>query len=81
MSTEVPPPEVLPAEVVAEAPTDFALELRRQSMTAWEASESALATALSQKLTLAFLGSASSGKDSAIRALFGFDFGDISPIP
>jgi GTP-binding protein Era len=30
---------------------------------------------------VAFLGSASSGKDSAIRALFGIDFGDISPIP
>ncbi len=81
MSTELPPPEVLPAKEPSEVPGDFALELRRQSLSAWEASESALATALSQKLTIAFLGSASSGKDSAIRALFGFDFGDISPIP
>lgn len=32
-------------------------------------------------MTVAFLGSASSGKDSAIRALFGVDFGEISPIP
>jgi GTP-binding protein Era len=32
-------------------------------------------------LAVAFLGSASSGKDAAIRALFGIDFGQIDPIP
>jgi|GEM_PF-2323756 len=37
--------------------------------------------ALGQQLVVAFLGSASSGKDSAIRALFGIDFGQIDPIP
>lgn len=36
---------------------------------------------LSQRLVVAFLGSASAGKDSAIRALFGIDFGQIDPIP
>lgn len=36
---------------------------------------------LGQQLVVAFLGSASSGKDSAIRALFGIDFGQIDPIP
>jgi GTPase len=40
-----------------------------------------LGTALEQTLVLAFLGSASSGKDSAIKALFGIDFGQIDPIP
>ncbi|RME27769.1 MAG: DUF697 domain-containing protein, partial [Deltaproteobacteria bacterium] len=37
--------------------------------------------ALSQRLVVAFLGSASAGKDAAIRALFGIDFGEIDPIP
>ncbi|MDP6932023.1 MAG: DUF697 domain-containing protein [Myxococcota bacterium] len=37
--------------------------------------------ALHERLTLAFLGSASCGKDSAIRVLFGVDFGEINPIP
>jgi GTPase len=36
---------------------------------------------LEQSLVIAFLGSASSGKDSAIKALFGIDFGQIDPIP
>ena len=36
---------------------------------------------LDKQLVVAFLGSASSGKDSAIRALFGVDFGQIDPIP
>lgn len=36
---------------------------------------------LESTLCVAFLGSASSGKDSAIRALFGLDFGEIDPIP
>lgn len=40
-----------------------------------------VAASLSQQLVVAFLGSASSGKDSAIRALFGIDFGQIDPIP
>ncbi|MDP2313251.1 MAG: DUF697 domain-containing protein [Pseudomonadota bacterium] len=55
--------------------------VRAHGLTAWEQSEVALREALSQHLTVAFLGSASSGKDSAIRTLFGIDFGDISPIP
>ena len=42
---------------------------------------SGVKTALAQQLVVAFLGSASSGKDSAIRALFGIDFGQIDPIP
>jgi len=37
--------------------------------------------ALNQQLTVAFLGSASAGKDAAIRALFGVDFGEVDPIP
>jgi GTP-binding protein Era len=55
--------------------------LQVHAEAAWEQSSSGLATALAQHLTIAFLGSASSGKDSAIRALFGVDFGEISPIP
>ncbi len=47
----------------------------------WEVAASEVGRALEQTLTIAFLGSASSGKDSAIRALFGIDFGQIDPIP
>ncbi len=47
----------------------------------WEIAADEVQTALKQTLTVAFLGSASSGKDSAIRALFGIDFGQIDPIP
>ncbi len=43
--------------------------------------QSRLQATLAQRLVVAFLGSASSGKDSAIRALFGIDFGQIDPIP
>src|SRR5687767_10280718 len=55
--------------------------IRSHADAAWAESGNALAKALSQHLTVAFLGSGSSGKDSAIRALFGIDFGEISPIP
>ncbi|MES2640589.1 MAG: DUF697 domain-containing protein [Myxococcota bacterium] len=65
-----------------EPPTeDIRALVRSHGLGAWEQSELALRQALSQHLTVAFLGSASSGKDSAIRTLFGIDFGDISPIP
>lgn len=60
---------------------DMRAIVRAQGLGAWEQSELAMRNALSQHLTVAFLGSASSGKDSAIRTLFGVDFGDISPIP
>lgn len=63
------------------ATTDVRALVRAHGAVAWEQSETALRTALSQRLTVAFLGSASAGKDSAIRALFGLDFGEISPIP
>jgi GTP-binding protein Era len=56
-------------------------QLRLTGNKAWLESDDALQRALAQNVTLAFLGSASSGKDSAIKALFGIDFGDISPIP
>lgn len=42
---------------------------------------SELQTQLRDRLALAVVGPASSGKDAAIRALFGVDFGEISPIP
>lgn len=54
---------------------------RAAAVSRWESASSEVAQALSQNLVLAFLGSASSGKDSAIRALFGVDFGEVSPIP
>jgi GTP-binding protein Era len=47
----------------------------------WELAAGEVAEALRQRLAVAFVGSASSGKDSAIRALFGIDFGQIDPIP
>lgn len=60
---------------------DLAALVREHGSAAWDRSEREIAEALSQQLTVAFLGSASSGKDSGIRALFGVDFGDVSPIP
>ncbi len=57
------------------------LTVREATATAWSKSETELAEALRQRLVVAFLGSASSGKDSAIRVLFGLDFGEVSPIP
>jgi GTPase len=56
-------------------------ELKKQVLKRWEIAAGEVDTALSQRLVVAFLGSASSGKDSAIRALFGIDFGQIDPIP
>jgi uncharacterized protein (DUF697 family)/GTP-binding protein EngB required for normal cell division len=47
----------------------------------WELATGEIQTSLEKRLVVAFLGSASSGKDSAIRALFGLDFGQIDPIP
>jgi GTP-binding protein Era len=56
-------------------------DIRQQVLARWELAAGEVATALEQTLALAFLGSASSGKDSAIRALFGVDFGQVDPIP
>jgi uncharacterized protein (DUF697 family)/GTP-binding protein EngB required for normal cell division len=47
----------------------------------WALVSNAVDRSLETTLVIAFLGSASSGKDSAIKALFGIDFGDIDPIP
>ena len=62
--------------------TQLPAGLSRAEVTArWELARAEISRALSQKLVIAFLGSASSGKDSAIRALFGLDFGQVDPIP
>jgi GTP-binding protein Era len=47
----------------------------------WESAAAELQVALDQELVLAFIGAASAGKDAAIRAIFGVDFGEVSPIP
>ncbi len=47
----------------------------------WELASRDVAAALEQTVAIAFVGSASSGKDSGIRALFGLDFGQIDPVP
>lgn len=47
------------------------------SSNAWEA----VNEQLEKNLVIAFLGTASSGKTSGIKTLFGIDFGDIHPIP
>jgi GTP-binding protein Era len=60
---------------------DFAAAVRRAGTLAWDTTGVEVDAALRGQLTLAFLGSASAGKDSAIRAVFGIDFGEISPIP
>jgi GTPase len=54
---------------------------RAEVATRWEAANAEISRALSQRLVIAFLGSASSGKDAGIRALFGIDFGQVDPIP
>lgn len=56
-------------------------DLRKQMTQHWEVAAQEARKALDQSLVVAFLGSASSGKDSAIKALFGLDFGEIDPIP
>ncbi len=68
-------------EAGEDVPVNYAEQIRMEADRAWSSTGVALQHALSQKVTVAFLGSASSGKDSAIRALFGIDFGEISPIP
>jgi len=55
--------------------------LKSQVMARWELAADEVQAALKQTLAVAFLGSASAGKDSAIRALFGLDFGQVDPIP
>lgn len=55
--------------------------VRQKFTAAWDENEAALQLALRQRITVAFLGSASAGKDSGIKAVFGMDFGDVSPIP
>ncbi|MEZ4237223.1 MAG: DUF697 domain-containing protein [Myxococcota bacterium] len=55
--------------------------LKAQVAARWEVAAEEVAAALRQTVSLAFLGSASSGKDAAIRALFGIDFGQIDPVP
>ena len=62
-------------------PQVHALTLRRAALSAWLDDGGGLERALSENLVVAFLGSASSGKDSGIKALFGLDFGEVSPIP
>ncbi len=62
-------------------PHVHALQLRQAALTAWLDGDGGLQKALSENLVVAFLGSASSGKDSGIKALFGLDFGEVSPIP
>jgi len=55
--------------------------LEKQVMARWELAATEVDDALRKHLVVAFLGSASSGKDSAIRAVFGLDFGQVDPIP
>ena len=55
--------------------------LQSQVAARWEIAWHEVEDALRQTLAVAFLGSASAGKDAAIRALFGLDFGQVDPIP
>lgn len=56
-------------------------DIEKQVLARWELAAGEVRSALEQSLVVAFLGSASSGKDAAIRALFGIDFGQVDPIP
>jgi len=55
--------------------------IEEQVIARWEVAAEAVQEALKENLVVAFLGSASSGKDSAIKAIFGHDFGQVDPIP
>ena len=61
---------------MTEQPTTLAV-----SDAEWNTLDANIEVALKESITIAFLGSASCGKDSAIRCLFGVDFGEVSPIP
>ena len=69
-------PKIPPTWSTLTAPT-----LQTQIAARWEIAANEVQSALQQTLVLAFLGSASSGKDAAIRALFGIDFGQIDAVP
>jgi len=56
-------------------------EIEKAVLARWELAAGEIQDALEEHVAVAFLGSASSGKDSAIRALFGIDFGQVDPIP
>lgn len=53
----------------------------QQVLARWELAAEEVARSLKEKIVIAFLGSASAGKDSAIRAIFDVDFGQVDPIP
>lgn len=57
------------------------IAMRDQVTERWEVAAHEVGAAMERTLVIAFLGSASSGKDAAIRSLFGIDFGQIDPIP
>jgi len=64
-----------------ERPSSTSLLPTAEILQRWQAASQATLASLSGRLVLAFLGPASSGKDAAIRALFGVDFGDVDPVP
>jgi GTP-binding protein Era len=72
---------LVPAGPTTPATAEGSLINAPEVFSRWSLAASEVAESLSQSLVIAFLGSASSGKDSAIRALFGVDMGRISPIP
>jgi GTP-binding protein Era len=66
---------------MSDALTATTQALTRAVHARWEVATAEIDAALRQQLSVAFVGSASSGKDSAIRAIFGVDFGQVDPIP
>ena len=66
---------------LALAGQELVAEVKASARERWEIAHDEVQSALRQTLAVAFLGSASSGKDSAIAALFGLDFGQVDPIP
>lgn len=57
------------------------LVIGQQIKEIWNQVFSEVESEFEARLTLGFMGSPSAGKDSLIRALFGIDTGEISPIP
>ncbi|MBE7440489.1 MAG: DUF697 domain-containing protein [Spirochaetales bacterium] len=57
------------------------LAIGQQIKEIWNGVFSEVQAEFDARLTLGFMGSPSAGKDSLIRALFGIDTGEISPIP
>lgn len=57
------------------------LSAPKMDLSHWEVSAKEISSSMQKELVVAFIGASSAGKDAAIKALFGVDFGQIDPVP